>query len=215
MCTLGGILSMILVLFLIAGKLISVLLHQYSSVQITNMIHESLYILGHYSVLWLLVSIVLIVMVYSAYTITATGKILTEYILYSLPVFGEWNRKIMLHRITHTLSILLAGGLSYQDALRTMETMGGDKHWVSKMLNNPAQTTLTEKFRAVHFFPEALLQLIFVGENSNSIASVLQKISDYYAEEIGAMLEALAFVVVPVMILVAGLSLGVMLYSFR
>ena len=93
--------------------------------------------------------------------------------------------------------------------------VGGNPFWLIKMLNEPAKSTLSEKFRAIHFFPDALLQLISVGESNKSVSEVLQKVADYYAEEIGAVLDALAFVVVPVMILVAGLLLAIMLYVIR
>jgi type IV pilus assembly protein PilC len=215
LCACGAVLSVAICMFLVVAALIPAILRYCYGSGAWSMQSEGGYVLSHYSFLWLGISVVLAAMVFSAFKVSASGKMLWKYCMYSMPVFGEWNQKILLYEITHMLSMLLACGLSCEDALLVMTHISGDRVWLPKMLKVSPQATLSEKFRTIEFFPDSLLQLITAGENSRNIASVLKKVSDYYAEEIGAALDALAFVAMPVMALAAGLLLGGMLYLFR
>jgi len=211
----GALLSVVTYMLLVVAALIPGILRQNYGTAVRSLQSESLYVLSHYSFLWIGISVVLAIMIFSAFTVNASGRMLWNSCRYSMPVIGEWNQKILLFRITHTMSLLLASGLSCQDALLIMAHISGDDIWWPGMLKVSPQATLADTFRTIDFFPDSLLQLITAGENNRNSTGVLKKVSDYYAEEIGAALDALAFVAVPLMALAAGLLLGGLLYVFR
>jgi type IV pilus assembly protein PilC len=134
-----------------------------------------------------------------------------------IPVFGELFRKIAMSRFTRTLSLLLRAGVP---VLQSLEITG--KATGNEVLN-AASLDIREAVRQGEsmasplenhpIFPPMVIQMISVGEDTGALDSMLDKISDFYDQEVESMTESLTSLIEPIMIAVLGGIVGGMVIA--
>jgi type IV pilus assembly protein PilC len=134
-----------------------------------------------------------------------------------IPVFGELFRKIAMSRFTRTLSLLLRAGVP---VLQSLEITG--KATGNEVLNH-ASLDIREAVRQGEsmasplenhpIFPPMVIQMISVGEDTGALDSMLDKISDFYDQEVESMTESLTSLIEPIMIAVLGGIVGGMVIA--
>ena len=134
-----------------------------------------------------------------------------------IPVFGELFRKIAMSRFTRTLSLLLRAGVP---VLQSLEITG--KATGNEVLNH-ASLDIREAVRQGEsmasplenhpIFPPMVIQMISVGEDTGALDEMLDKISDFYDQEVESMTESLTSLIEPIMIAVLGGIVGGMVIA--
>ena len=132
--------------------------------------------------------------------------------LLKLPVLGILLRKIAVARFTRTLGTLISSGVPILEGLEiTARTAGNALIEKSLMQVRKALGTgpnLSEPLKETNVFPGMVTQMIGVGEQTGAMDAMLQKIADFYEDEVDAAVKDLLAALEPVMIVFLGVVVG-------
>lgn len=136
---------------------------------------------------------------------------------FKLPVFGQLFQKVALARFTRNFSTLLSAGVPILSALDIVGDTSGNiviSRAITAVKASVRNGTGMAKPLAEHdVFPEMVVQMIAVGEDTGALDSMLQKIADFYDTEVEAMTESLMSLIEPLMIVVLGTIVGGMVIA--
>jgi type IV pilus assembly protein PilC len=143
---------------------------------------------------------------------TAQGRFALDTVILKLPVLGILMRKIAVARFTRTLGTLIASGVPILEGLDITARTAGNAV-VEKALQQVRKAleegkSLTEPLKDSEVFPGMVTQMISVGEQTGAMDAMLQKIADFYEEEVDAAVKDLLTALEPVMIVFLGLVVG-------
>jgi type IV pilus assembly protein PilC len=170
------------------------------------MIAGSNFLLSYWWVILIALSILGVLL--KSYTDTPNGKRALHKVLLKVPVFGMIVQKTQLAQFTRVLSLLLKSGLSIVKAL---ELTSGSMSNV--LFKEDIMTARKEVEKGVALaiplarsqrFPLIISQMIAVGEESGEIDSVLEKMSEYYNDEVAVTTENITTLLEPLMLLLMG-----------
>src|ERR1700676_514379 len=143
---------------------------------------------------------------------TPTGRYAIDATVLKLPVLGILMRKIAVARFTRTLGTLISSGVPILEGLDITARTAGNAvveralFKVRKALEEGK--SLTEPLKETAVFPGMVTQMIAVGEQTGAMDAMLQKIADFYEEEVDAAVKDLLTALEPVMIVFLGLVVG-------
>jgi type IV pilus assembly protein PilC len=148
---------------------------------------------------------------------TPGGKRAVHRFLLQLPVIGQVLRKIAVARFTRTLGTLLQSGVPILDALDIVAKTAGNVV-VSEAILYARQRisegrTMAEPLTDSKVFPSMVVQMIAVGEQTGALDQMLNKIADFYEEEVDVAVAALTSLLEPIMMVGIGGMVGVVLVS--
>jgi len=140
------------------------------------------------------------------------GKYYFDKMLLNLPVVGGLLRKIAVGRFTRTLGTLITSGVPILDGLTiTAKTSGNAVLEEALMKVRKAieeGRTIVDPLRECGVFPNMVTQMIGVGEATGAMDSMLQKIADFYEDEVDAATKDMLAMLEPVIIGILGVSIG-------
>jgi type IV pilus assembly protein PilC len=129
-----------------------------------------------------------------------------------LPVMGSLLRKIAVGRFTRTLGTLITSGVPILEGLSiTAKTSGNAVLEEALMKVRKAieeGRTIVDPLRECGVFPSMVTQMIGVGEATGAMDSMLQKIADFYEEEVDAATKDMLAMLEPMIIAMLGVSVG-------
>lgn len=132
-------------------------------------------------------------------------------------IFGPILRKAVIARITRTLSIALAAGVPLVDALNSIASIAGNKIYRNAMVSIrdevAAGQSLDLSIQATNLFPNLVVKLIIVGEQSGELESVLDKVSNFYERDVDHAVGILSSLIEPIVIIILGAIIGVFVAS--
>ncbi|MBL0212755.1 MAG: type II secretion system F family protein [Myxococcales bacterium] len=143
---------------------------------------------------------------------TERGREIFDRMLLRLPVIGPTLRKIVVARFTRTLGTLLASGVPILDALDICARTSGNKV-VEKGIFR-ARDKISEGHDMAgpladsRVFPSMVVQMIGVGEQTGAMDQMLNKIADFYEEEVDAAVTAMTSLIEPIMMAFLGVVVG-------
>jgi type IV pilus assembly protein PilC len=143
---------------------------------------------------------------------TPQGRFILDSILLKLPVMGILMRKIAVARFTRTLGTLIASGVPILEGLDITARTAGNAV-VERALQQVRKSleegkSLTEPLKDSEVFPGMVTQMIAVGEQTGAMDAMLQKIADFYEEEVDAAVKDLLTALEPIMIVFLGIVVG-------
>ena len=140
------------------------------------------------------------------------GKYFTDNILLKLPVVGVLLRKIAVARFTRTLGTLITSGVPILEGLAiTARTSGNAVLEEALMKVRKAieeGRTIVDPLKECGVFPNMVTQMIGVGEATGAMDNMLQKIADFYEDEVDAATKDLLTLLEPLMIAFLGVAVG-------
>ena len=143
---------------------------------------------------------------------TVRGKEIIDGAMLRIPVIGPTLRKIVVARFTRTLGTLLSSGVPILDALDICAKTSGNTV-VQKGINR-ARDKISEghdmagPLAESRVFPSMVVQMIGVGEQTGAMDQMLQKIADFYEEEVDAAVSAMTSLIEPIMMAFLGVVVG-------
>jgi type IV pilus assembly protein PilC len=152
-----------------------------------------------------------------AYIRTPNGKLNFDRFKLSVPIFGELNRKTSVARFTRILGTLIKSGVPILEALKVSSDAIGNL--VISIAVNNAKTKIKEgqsisgPLAASGVFPPMVTQMIMVGEESGELEEMLVNVASFYDQEVDRSVERLTAVIEPVMMVVIGLTVGVLVIA--
>jgi type IV pilus assembly protein PilC len=162
--------------------------------------------------LTIFVGAILIVVLLKVWYGTPQGRMVMDTIILKLPVLGPLMRKIAVARFTRTLGTLITSGVPILEGLDiTAKTSGNaviEKALVQVRRSLEEGKSLTDPLKESEVFPGMVTQMIAVGEQTGAMDAMLQKIADFYEEEVDAAVKDLLTALEPIMIVFLGLVVG-------
>jgi type IV pilus assembly protein PilC len=140
------------------------------------------------------------------------GRYYFDKMLLMLPIVGSLLRKIAVGRFTRTLGTLITSGVPILEGLSiTAKTSGNAVLEEALMKVRKAieeGRTIVDPLRECGVFPNMVTQMIGVGEATGAMDSMLQKIADFYEEEVDAATRDMLAMLEPVIIGLLGVTIG-------
>ncbi len=140
------------------------------------------------------------------------GKYYFDKMLLNVPIVGSLLRKIAVGRFTRTLGTLITSGVPILEGLSiTAKTSGNAVLEEALMKVRKAieeGRTIVDPLRECGVFPNMVTQMIGVGEATGAMDNMLQKIADFYEEEVDAATKDMLAMLEPAIIGVLGVTIG-------
>ncbi len=146
------------------------------------------------------------------YYATPNGRMMIDRVILKIPVLGMLMRKISVARFTRTLGTLITSGVAMLEALDiTARTSGNaviERALFDVRKKVEAGQTIVDPLRASGVFPNMVVQMIGVGEQTGALDNMLQKVADFYEDEVDAAVGDLLTALEPIIILILGIVVG-------
>jgi type IV pilus assembly protein PilC len=143
---------------------------------------------------------------------TDGGREFFDRLVLRLPIIGPTLRKIIVARFTRTLGTLLASGVPILDALDICARTAGNRVVQGGILKARDKISeghdMASPLAESRVFPSMVVQMIGVGEQTGAMDQMLQKIADFYEEEVDAAVAAMTSLIEPVMMAFLGVVVG-------
>jgi type IV pilus assembly protein PilC len=167
--------------------------------------------------LFLVVGIVVFVFVFRWWKGTARGKLIWDGAKLRMPIFGSMIRKIALAKFTRTFGTLVSAGVPILGALDIVADTSGNEV-VSQAVKKTRSAikegeTIAKPLSESKVFPSMLVQMIAVGEETGALDQMLNKIADFYDEEVAVAVDGLTSLIEPLMMATLGLIVGAMVIA--
>ncbi len=143
---------------------------------------------------------------------TEQGRLRIDRMLLWAPVVGPLTRKVAVSKFTRTLSTLLQSGVPILDSLQVVGRTSGNKvieRAVFRVAESIAEgRPIAEPLEESGVFPNMVVQMITVGESVGALDTMLEKIADFYDEEVDQAVENLTAMIEPFMMVFLGGMIG-------
>ena len=169
------------------------------------------YVLGS---IWYITFPLVIATVFGAKALVATpkGRYAFDAALLKVPLVGMVLRKIAVARFTRTLGTLMASGVPILEGLAiTARTSGNvviEKALMQVRKGVEEGRTIVEPLKATDVFPPMVAQMIGVGEQTGALDAMLNKVADFYEDEVDVAIKNMLTAMEPIMLLVLGVVVG-------
>ena len=143
---------------------------------------------------------------------TIRGRQIMDRMLLRLPVIGSVLRKIVVARFTRTLGTLLASGVPILDALDICAKTSGNVVVGAAIMHARAKISegqdMAGPLGETGVFPSMVTQMIGVGEQTGAMDQMLQKIADFYEDEVDTAVGGMTALIEPIMMAFLGVVVG-------
>ncbi|MCC6403627.1 MAG: type II secretion system F family protein [Fimbriimonadaceae bacterium] len=169
---------------------------------------------AHFRERWLviIVSVVVIVFGWKLFVSTKFGRRAADRMKLYVPVFGKLHHKVCMARFSRTMGTLLTSGVPILQAMETVAGTVGNTIMADAVLDARARIRegdrIGDPLEESKMFPPMVVHMIGVGEESGSLDFMLQKIADFYENEVEATLASLTAALEPVLIVFLGFIVG-------
>ncbi|HEX8226832.1 MAG TPA: type II secretion system F family protein [Candidatus Saccharimonadales bacterium] len=168
---------------------------------------------------FIIIAVVLAGLTYAVlhYIRTPKGKYKFHLLLLNIPILKNIMMKMAVARFSRTFASLMSAGVSVLDALEVTGGAIGNKVIEKELREAAIQVrngkSLSEPISKSPHFPPIVSQMLAVGEETGQIDTVLIKVADFYEEEVTTLIDGLAAIIEPIMIVVLGGAVGLIAAS--
>jgi type IV pilus assembly protein PilC len=167
------------------------------------------------NIIYILVALALLYFAFIRFRATEKGKFAVDKTLLGLPIFGSLLKKSACASFTRTLGTMTSSGVPILDGLGIVAGTSGNKVVEQAILETRTSIsegkTIAEPLGKSGIFPPMVTQMISVGESTGALDTMLEKIADFYEDEVDAAVDALTSLIEPFMMVFLGGTIGVML----
>lgn len=162
---------------------------------------------------WLMIIVIVaIIVIIMLWKQTEAWRYRFDGILLKLPIFGPLLRKVILSKFSRVLSNLISSGISIVESLRIVSDIVGNDVYRQRLLvlreDVKRGVKIGESLEDDSLFPEMLIQMIKVGEETAKLDSIILKIADYYDEEVDTSINAINKSLEPIIIVFMAVVVG-------
>ncbi|MBF0611743.1 MAG: type II secretion system F family protein [Magnetococcales bacterium] len=130
----------------------------------------------------------------------------------NLPIFGPILRKAAVARFARTFGTMIAAGTPILESLVNVAKTAGNRVVEEAVLNSRSSIsegrTLTEPLIASGIFPSMVTQMIAIGESTGNLETMLNKVADFYEEEVDRAVDSLTSLLEPLILVFLGVLIG-------
>jgi type IV pilus assembly protein PilC len=163
-------------------------------------------------ILYLIGAGILFMIAYKKYYATEKGRDMVDALVLKLPVFGMLLRKVAVAKFTRTMGTMLASGVAILEALDIVAKTSGNRT-IEKAIYNVRSgiaegRTMADPLNESGVFPPMVCQMISVGESTGALDAMLEKIADFYDEEVDQAVDNMTALIEPIMLVFLGVMIG-------
>ena len=140
------------------------------------------------------------------------GKFIIDSIIYKMPMVGKNVQKILASRFTRTLSTLLSSGVSLIQSLEVVDRVVNNQivsRGIVKVKEEIKRgSNLAEPLERLGIFPLMVTQMISVGEEAGSLDSIMERVADFYDEEVETSISKLVAMMEPILMMLLAIVVG-------
>ncbi len=166
---------------------------------------------------FVIIGFIIVMFLLFRYIKTPKGKYQFHAFLLRVPVLNGIIIKIAIARFARTFASLMTSGVTVLEALQVTGGAIGNKV-IQKELEEAAKEVkngkqLSEPLSKSKHFPAIVSQMLAIGEETGETDTILVRVADFYEEEVATVIDSLASIIEPVMILVLGAGVGLIAAS--
>lgn len=164
------------------------------------------------NILYIIIGVIVCSWIFKKIYKTEKGRLKIDNMLLWSPVVGQLIRKVAVAKFTRTLSTLLQSGVPILDSLQVVARTSGNKIIERAVLRVAESISegrpIAEPLEESGVFPNMVVQMINVGESVGALDTMLEKIADFYDEEVDQAVENLTAMIEPFMMVFLGGMIG-------
>ncbi|MCB2148046.1 MAG: type II secretion system F family protein [Deltaproteobacteria bacterium] len=161
---------------------------------------------------WIIIGVIIFIFAFRKYYKTEKGRKIVDATMLKLPVFGLLIRKVAVAKFTRTMGTMLSSGVAILEALDIVAKTSGNKtveQAIYTVRSGIAEgRTMADPLAESGVFPAMVCQMISVGESTGALDAMLEKIADFYEEEVDQAVENLTSLIEPFMLVFLGVVIG-------
>jgi type IV pilus assembly protein PilC len=169
------------------------------------------------NIFYIIAGIFLAAFVFKRFYKSAKGQVVMDDLVLKLPVFGLLIRKAAVAKFTRTMGTMLASGVAILDALEIVAKTAGNKTIENAVYETRSAIaegrTMSDPLSESGVFPSMVCQMIAVGESTGALDTMLNKIADFYDEEVDQAVENMTSLIEPIMLVFLGGVIGGLVVS--
>jgi type IV pilus assembly protein PilC len=163
-------------------------------------------------IIYIIVGIVILGFAFRKFYATEKGQDIADDVMLKIPIFGTLLRKVAVAKFTRTMGTMLASGVAILEALDIVAKTAGNRT-VEKAIYDVRSgiaegRTMADPLAESGVFPAMVCQMISVGESTGALDAMLEKIADFYDEEVDQAVENLTALIEPFMLVFLGVTIG-------
>jgi len=163
-------------------------------------------------ILYLIGAGILFMIAFKKYYATEKGRDAIDALVLKLPVFGMLLRKVAVAKFTRTMGTMLGSGVAILEALDIVAKTAGNRT-IEKAIYNVRSgiaegRTMADPLNESGVFPSMVCQMISVGESTGALDAMLEKIADFYDEEVDQAVDNMTALIEPIMLVFLGVTIG-------
>jgi type IV pilus assembly protein PilC len=166
---------------------------------------------------WMIIGLILFAIVFRKFYSTDKGRLTVDTLMLKMPVIGLLLRKVAVAKFTRTMGTMLSSGVAILEALDIVAKTSGNRlveNAIYSVRSGISEgRTMADPLQASGVFPAMVCQMIAVGESTGALDAMLEKIADFYDEEVDQAVENLTAMIEPVMIVFLGVIVGGLIVS--
>ncbi len=147
----------------------------------------------------------------------ADARLFFDKVKLRIPIFGDLFQKVAVSRFTRTLALLLRAGVPVLQAFDIVSETTGNEVLTRAAMDAKESIRSGESMNAPlarhDVFPPMVVQMIAVGEDTGAVDTMLDKVSDFYDQEVESTTESLTSLIEPIMVAVLGGIVGAMVIA--
>jgi type IV pilus assembly protein PilC len=161
---------------------------------------------------YMIIGLILFAIMFKKYYSTDKGKLTVDALMLKMPVMGILLRKVAVAKFTRTMGTMLSSGVAILEALDIVAKTAGNRvveNAIYSVRSGISEgRTMADPLQVSGVFPAMVCQMIAVGESTGALDAMLEKIADFYDEEVDQAVENLTAMIEPVMIIFLGIIVG-------
>jgi type IV pilus assembly protein PilC len=157
-------------------------------------------------------ALIIAVFLFRRYYRTENGRRRIDTLILKVPIFGVLAIKASVARVTRTLATLLSSGVAILESLVIVAKVAGNKVVEEALIVARARISegksMSEPLQESGVFPPMVVQMIQVGESTGALDSMLNKVADFYEEDVDNLVTNLTAMMEPMIMMFLGVVLG-------
>ncbi len=139
-------------------------------------------------------------------------NVLMDKIILKLPIIGDIITKAIIARFARTLATMFAAGMPLVEAMDTVAHAAGNAVYTKAILIMKDEVATGQMInvcmKETGLFPNMVVQMLAIGEETGSVDSMLAKVADFYEEEVDNMVDGLSSLLEPIIMAILGVLIG-------
>ncbi|OGP64059.1 MAG: pilus assembly protein PilC [Deltaproteobacteria bacterium RBG_16_42_7] len=164
------------------------------------------------SIHYMIGMLVLFIFLVKKYYATESGNRQIDKLILKIPIFGVLTIKASVARVTRTLATLLSSGVAILESMVIVAKVAGNKVVEEALVVARARISegrsMSEPLAESGVFPPMVVQMIQVGESTGALDNMLNKIADFYEEDVDNLVTNLTALMEPMIMMFLGVILG-------